>query len=578
MTVSLRILCCALFAASLLAGSTPCAAQTASGALEWNARAVEHLLNRAGFGARSTEIRRWVKAGPEATFKHLFATRPGFDPFYVEPLLYDRMRLAHVDPKTRRREVEILRIKNRRQQRSYLGWCVERMVGGVEPLRERMTLFWHGFFTSSTSEVKASSAMIAQSQLLREHALGSYRELLAGILRDPAMLIYLDNISNQRDHPNENLARELLELFSLGEGNYSETDVLEVARSLTGYSTQHREGFRFKPRAHDFGRKTVLGVEGPHDADDIVEILLDQPACARWVAGRILEYLEGVRPSAERLENYAALLREQDYEITPFLRHLFLDPEFYRDEIVGARVLSPIDYLVGTCRRLGVEPHPGFVLTGASLLGQELFEPPNVKGWEEGAAWITTASFMSRGNLAGMLLGVVGQEDLSQDPVITMGEVNSPNVAQAVDGVLSEALGESEMAPPMEPAMEPAMELSMEPAAEEVPRDRRGRNDVLTKLLGLMEKTGYQPRIHLTSRMQRRGTRTDRQIVDALLDDLLAIEAPRETRELLIEHLRSEREQLGIEGGDLLNHLHAAERLLRRLAHLILSLPEAQLG
>jgi hypothetical protein len=393
---------------------------------------------------------------------------------------------------------------------------------------------------------------------------------LGEILRDPAMLIYLDNVSNRKDHPNENLARELMELFSLGEGNYSETDVLEVARSLTGYSIRRGEGFRFEPRQHDFGQKTVLGVEGRHNADDIVRILLDQPACARWVAGRILEYLEGVRPDAERLERYGDLLREQDYEITPFLRHLFQDPGFYRDEIVGARVLSPIDYLVGTCRRLGIEPHPGFVLTGSGLLGQQLFEPPNVKGWEEGEAWITTANFMGRGNLAGMLLGVVGQEDLSQDPVITMGDPDSPNVAQAVEEALGEASDESEMAP--------NMEMSMEAAAEDSPRDNRGRNDVLTKLLRLMDNAGYQPRIHLTSRMQRRGTRTDGQIVDALLDDLLGIEAPFETRQLLTEHLRAERKRLGIDDGELLAHLHASERLLRRLAHLILSLPEAQLG
>ena len=222
------------------------------------------------------------------------------------------------------------------------------------------------------------------------------------------------------------------------------------------------------------------------------------------------------------------------------------------------------------------------MLAGASLLGQQLFEPPNVKGWEEGEAWITTASLMGRGNLAGILLGVVGQEDLSQDPVITMGDPDSPNVAEAVEEALGEALGEApdelEMDTAMDTAMEPSMELSMEPNPEEFPRDLRGRNDVLTRLLRLMDKSGYQPRIHLTSRMQRRGTRTDRQIVDALLDDLLGIEAPLETRQLLTEHLRAEREQLGIEGGELLEHLHASERLLRRLAHLILSLPEAQLG
>lgn len=553
--------------------------------LEWDARAVEHLLNRAGFGARPAEIERWVEAGPEALLADLFAVREDGEPFYVDPLVYHGKQMRSMGREALQREKVRLRRENRRQQQTFLGHWVERMLDGSDPLRERMVLFWHGFFTSAATKVRLSYPMTRQNELFREHALGNYGELLGAILRDPAMLIYLDNVTNRRDHPNENLARELMELFSLGEGNYTERDVQEVARALTGYTIDRGREFRFDPSIHDFGPKVVLGVEGRHDADAVVEILLAQPACARWVTQRLITYLEGKAPDDGRLEDYAAFLRDNDYELAPFLERLFLDPAFYREELIGARVQSPIDYLVGSCRRLGLRPHPGFVLTGATYLGQQLFEPPNVKGWEEGEAWITTATLMNRGNLMGALLGVVSIEDLDEDAVLTLED---PALAMAPEG---EEGGEEGEVATTELEMlagegvmtdEGAVMTGSEGEAPnaELARERaaRSRVSVVRKILKLMDSTGYRPRLNLTARLTRRHVATDREIVDRLCDELLAIEAPLETRRMLTAFLHKERELLGRDQGELQAGNPEFEHLLRRLAHLILSLPEAQLG
>src|SRR5688572_1275588 len=297
-----------------------------------------------------------------------------------------------------------LRDDDRAQVEDFLDWWAARMLADASPLRERMVLFWHGHFTSSMEVVKSSYEMIQQNQLFRRHALGSFRELLHGVARDPAMLVYLDNAASKKSHPNENFARELLELYTLGEGNYREEDVREVARAFTGYS-QKNGRFFFDAGRHDKGQKRVLGTEGRLDGAGVVEILLAQEACARHLAHALLAFFEGREPAPERLDAYAERLRESGYRIDLFLRRLFLDPAFYADDVRAARVASPLDYLVGCARRLGVTPEPRLLVLGASLLGQRLFFPPSVRGWEGGEAWATGASLLLRGRMAGLLLG-----------------------------------------------------------------------------------------------------------------------------------------------------------------------------
>lgn len=537
--------------------------------LEWDARAVEHLLNRAGFGARPDEIARWVEAGPEATIEALFDAGSWTEPPVVRVLAPDKRRLRELPVDERRAAINAARRADRAQERAYLVGWLQEMLRGEAPLRNRMTLFWHGVFTSQTSKVQASHEMIGQNLLLRDHALGNYGALLRAILRDPAMLVYLDNDESEAERPNENLARELLELFSLGEGNYTEVDVRETARALTGHGVDRRRGYVFDPEQHDGGAKAILGISGPLDLDDVVDAILEEPACARYVVARLIAYLEGVAPGPDRLERYAALLRDADHELEPVLRALFLDPEFYRPEIVGARVLSPVDYLVGSARRLGVEPPAAAVLTGAEILGEQLFEPPNVKGWEGGHSWITTSTLIHRGNLAGMWLGLVGPTELSaEDPLIE--RLAAARLSEAEERELDHMLSEDSDGESME-----TME-TMEPEGEE--GGRAEARSPLVRVARVLDTAGYAPRINLTARLAAHGAAKDGEIVAALLDELLAIEPPRETKRRLVRELRSLRERARIGRGELLDAGVRAERILRRLAHLVLSLPEAQLG
>lgn len=548
-----------LFAAGLIALSLP-AASLQQDPAAWDARAVEHLMNRASFGARQAEIEAGVRTGREAFIDVLF---DGFgedpEPFFVAEV--DRNASEGAMSMDREARLELRKEYRRQDQRQmvqYAAWWVDQMRTGNHPLRERMTLFWHGHFTSSMTDVKSAAAMIRQNELLRTHALGSFRDLLAGILRDPAMLTYLNNNSNRKSSPNENLARELMELFCLGEGNYTEQDVKEAARALTGWHVVRGE-FRINRKHHDRGVKTVLGVTGKLNGDDLVEILLAQEACARRIAGRLITYFEGVEPDGDRLEAYAGFLRENDYHIGAMLERLFRDPDFYRAQVVGTRIAGPIDFIVGSSRRLGVRTPPAIPVAASALLGQQLFNPPNVKGWDGGRAWISTSTMLQRGNLAGMLVGVVSFKDLmTQDPVEFALDADDEGMAEA--GMQGEET-ESDAPPPR-------------------------KNRALAGLR-LLDRIEWRPFVNLSARCRRAGATSDDEIVDCLARDLLAVPLPEASRAPLLELLRTERESAGGEsaatepagGRPRLRFRRATseELALRRLAHVILSLPEAQL-
>ncbi len=537
-------------------------------ALPWDARAVEHLLNRAGFGATAAEIDTALGLGREAFLAQLFTglatDAPAFE--IVEPdrpSLADRRTLSEEERKTLGQR---LRREDAAQLLEYSGWWFDAMAQNHHPLRERMVLFWHGFFTSSAKEVKNGEAMIRQNQLFRKHALGSYADLLHAIVRDPAMLVYLNNTKNTRAAPNENLARELMELFSLGEGHYSETDVKEAARALTGYQQRDAQ-FVFNRRQHDAGKKTVLGVSGELDADQLVDILLAQDACPRWVAGKLLEHFEGRMPPKERVESYAKFLRANNYRIDAFLKKLFDDPDFYSPEVVGQRIVGPIEFMVANCRRLCVNPPGNVMAAGASLLGQQVFGPPNVKGWDGGRAWITTSTFLQRGNLVGMLLGVTRVEDIfKEDPALPADDES------AADGAMGdEPMSEGE-------PMEPAPQAPPAPAKKKMKNADLGGGRGVNAGLRQMESSRWRRELDLRERCRVCNARTDQAIVDRLANDLLAVELSPEARVALVEFVRGERTSYGIDEGQLLEKKAYGEATLRELAHLILSLPEAQLN
>ncbi len=558
--------------------------------IPWNRRTVEHLYNRAAFGARRATISRALQGTPEAAVDQLLkGGRAVEPPHYSQGTVEDTKISGKLSREEKRRRRALRSRENRQAMEGYTNWWLERMVAHDDPLRDRMALFWHGLFATQYGMVKRSFDMIEQHQLIRENATESYAVLLHGIARDPAMLLFLDNQKNKKGNPNENLARELMELFSLGVGNYTEEDVKEVARALTGTSRDKIGNYKFVKKDHDSGRKTILGETGRFSTEDVVDILLRQTACARYIAGRIITYFEGVEPDELRLVEYAAFLQRKNYELQPFLRKLLLDPRFYREEVLESRVLGPVEYLVGSSRRLGIKVDGDFLRAASAELGQKLFEPPSVKGWDHGEAWINTGSLLARGNTIGLMIGTVDLEETFRSKKDRRSALDEPSTRRGTEG---ERVVEEEL---IEMDSEAADESTMELDIEEVPMEDETMGEVMmgevawepelpkdelpkeiSRLVNALGKD-YQPVLNLSYRLNRRKIEGDERIVAVMLDDLLAIQVPGDTRSRLLEHFRLVREQAGIEESEFIQDPRA-ELILRQLAHLILSLPEAQLG
>lgn len=280
-------------------------------------------------------------------------------------------------------------------------WWFEEMFSTSSPLTERMTLFWHNHFTSGLRKVKSPVLMYNQNAMLRRHALGSFRDLLAGVARDPAMILYLDNVSNRRKKPNENFARELLELFTLGEGHYTEADIKEAARAFTGWTLDRKTGdFRFARRQHDYGQKTFMGKKGELDGQDILDELLRNPQTSRFITAKLWRELVVEPAPARELERIARAFRESDYQISELVRQILTSRYFLDPALIGNKIKSPVELLVGTVRLFHVELKATLPVIAASRrLGQDILEPPNVKGWEGGERWITTDTLLARQQL-----------------------------------------------------------------------------------------------------------------------------------------------------------------------------------
>lgn len=379
-------------------------------AREWTRERAGHLLRRAGFGGSPSDVERLFSLGRDRAVDSLvyYSSIPQTHPAFRLPDAPDMMELQRKIeslPEDERRDVrQQLRSVNHAQLEDLRAWWAERMLLTPRPFEEKMTLFWHGHFTTGAEEVKATRMLAEQNALLRTKATGPFRDLLRAICRDRAMLRYLNSDTNRKEKPNENFARELFELFTLGTGNYTEQDIKESARAFTGYSVG-REGFQFRRGQHDFGEKTILGRTGKFDGDDVVEIILQQPQTSRFLAARLLKFFVVDQPPKALVEALASKLRATDFDIGASLAVLFRSEQFYTAEFMHTRIKSPPELVIGMARALGITDADCHAMAFAMRsMGQELFQPPNVKGWDGGRAWITTATLFSRYDYGGMTL------------------------------------------------------------------------------------------------------------------------------------------------------------------------------
>ncbi|CAN5503195.1 hypothetical protein BH20VER3_BH20VER3_04650 [soil metagenome] len=384
-------------------------------ASKWTFTTAAHLLNRAGFGATPEEIEAAHQAGLAKALHGLLhpSKEPPEEeenaPWTAPENLQARrraLRQFQADPAERRKKVRQMFKERRAEILDLATWWLEQMRTSPAPLLEKMTLFWHGHFATSAQKVRNSYWMWRQNETFRRHALGNFFDLLREISRDPAMMIYLDLAQSGKERPNENWSREVMELFTLGIGHYSEADVRESARAFTGYRINLRtQQFRYDRLRHDAGRKTFLGQTGNFDGDDILHLIVQQRACPALLSRKLCRFFVEDEPAATLVEAVAGSLRKHDLELRPVLQELFQSEDFYAEQVIRSQIKSPIQFLIQTCKLLETPLPPRRVMqTALRQMGQIPFAPPNVKGWDGGKSWISTSTLLFRYNFANYLL------------------------------------------------------------------------------------------------------------------------------------------------------------------------------
>jgi uncharacterized protein (DUF1800 family) len=366
-------------------------------------RRAAHLLRRAGFGGTQAEIDAFAKLSREDAADRL--------------VNYETIDNSALDARLLKGGFDFTYSQNQlvRAIFNMQRWWLTRMAYTARPLEERMTLIWHGLLTSQVSKVGVpfSKLMLAQNELFRTNALGKYDSLVKAVSRDPAMLYYLDNIESTKAHPNENYARELMELFTLGEGHYTEQDIRESARSFTGWrvTPPTRTGdnerdiatwnpvFFVQPAQHDTGAKTFMGKTGNFNGDDIVDIIMEQPQAGRFLCTRLFTEFANYNPDKKTIDKLVAVWESSGHRVKDIVRAILVSDEFYSERSYRGFVRSPVELLVGAVRALQIETDFTPIATQEfRTMDQTLFEPPNVAGWPGGSVWLSSSTFYARAN------------------------------------------------------------------------------------------------------------------------------------------------------------------------------------
>jgi len=369
----------------------------------WGIRQAAHLARRTGFGATPEEVRSLSALGMEGAVHSVM--HPSADDVDL-PLYPDTAELF--DRKTRYQAAQM--------------WWLDRMLRTKHPFSEKMALFWHGHFATSMRKVPPE-LLVRQIALFRSRGLGDFRSLLLAVSQDPAMLIWLDNRFNYKAHPNENYAREVMELFALGLGNYTEDDVKNAARAFTGWTLDRKRDFVFRPNAHDDGEKTFLGRTGNFTGEDVIGIIVSQPISQRFMARKLLQFFLYSDPEPQLTEQLASVYAVSGYDIAKTIGTLLRSNVFYSMRAYRALPKSPIEFAVGLLRYFGAQKIPPGTPYSIARMGQEILAPPSVKGWDGGPAWINTSTMLARFNAVNAL---------AQNRKPAAGLLNPTAVVQAV--------------------------------------------------------------------------------------------------------------------------------------------------
>ena len=377
-----------------------------------------HLLLRSGFAPSQAEVDRIVGQSAGQAISEMIARAKGSVSRHPPPAFTGAAPPSPPRLLETREQRMAWRQEQLREGLELKTWWMTEMIATPSPIAERMALFWHGHFATSQQKVVRSQAMWRQHQMLRAQALGNFGTLLHAVARDPAMLAYLDGAGSRKEAPNENFAREVMELFALGEasqgGGYSEQDIREAARAFTGWSIE-RDDFAFclRPAFHDSGIKTVFGRSGEFDGDAVIDLMLEQPAAARFITAKLWKEFVSPTPQGAEFDAIANRFRAGGYEIAALLNDLLLSDAFWADENRGALVKSPVELVVGAMRQFELQPpDPAALVRKSAQLGQNLLVPPNVKGWPGYTDWINATRLLERKRFAEQLFSAAqGTQD-----------------------------------------------------------------------------------------------------------------------------------------------------------------------
>ncbi len=357
---------------------------------------IKHLYARAGFGIPVADWEKSMKLPLEKHIDHLLskaAAKPSSLSISAPSSALSKPRQQFTETERKENQESIKQLN--------LNW-LEKMGQNENPILERMTFFWHDHFAC---RIRFYPTLVQHIQTIRTHATTNFRELLLAVSKDPGMIRFLNNQQNKKEHPNENFARELLELFTLGRGNYTEKDIKEAARAFTGWSSNLHGEFVFRRVWHDTGKKEFMGKRGNFSGEDILNMVLDNRQTAYYITEKLYKYFVHPIPNNEIVQSWAKNWYESDYDILSLVEEIIRSDHFYEDVNISVKIKSPIEYLVSMMQLLELTfeaPQPALMIQ--KVLGQMLFVPPNVSGWPEGTAWIDSSTLLARLNIPKALI------------------------------------------------------------------------------------------------------------------------------------------------------------------------------